>query len=113
MLALLALIETSGDRYALERAELNRELGPFDEARMALNEAREADAPRGRDRQEARVRRWPHPHTTGENEFYLFKKAWLFGSTIKSHQRPLHGDGWRQHISQVPWQDDDYQSEAM
>lgn len=45
MLALLGLIETSGDRYAFERVELNRELGRFDEARMALNEAREDDAP--------------------------------------------------------------------
>jgi hypothetical protein len=45
MLALLGLIETSGDRYAFERVELNRELGRFDKARMALNEADEEDAP--------------------------------------------------------------------
>lgn len=43
MLALLALIETSGDRYAFERVELNRELGRFDEARSALNKAKAED----------------------------------------------------------------------
>ena len=45
MLVLLGLIETSGDRYAFEKVELNRELGRFDEALMALNEADEEDAP--------------------------------------------------------------------
>lgn len=45
MMSLLGLIETSGDRYSFEKVELNRELGRFDESRIALNEVLEKDSP--------------------------------------------------------------------
>jgi hypothetical protein len=43
MLALLNLIESSANPDFFQQAELNRELGQFDEARWALSEAQEED----------------------------------------------------------------------